>query len=206
MERSHRIDAEEFYRPTRWRRRGRHRLVQRETEGVRTTTTTTDPTEAWAAEPLRNTATKDPSPNCHRPSSVPRLVVHASVSARPAGSRCHSTRPVQHRGVRGRDGAAPPSVACLGELACHALNRHQVEHLAAELFGITLGHRHGFFGECRDPKSSKATPDNRGTSSPDMPGVIQCVRVSAEHPDGELHRSAERGRLRGMPCKAPQQT
>jgi hypothetical protein len=49
-----------------------------------------------------------------------------------------------------------------GDLGDGAASSHQVEHLAAEFFGVTLRHGHGSFNGRRDPKSSKPTPDNPG--------------------------------------------
>ena len=48
------------------------------------------------------------------------------------------------------------------DLGDGAASGHQVEHLTAELLGITLGHGHGSFDGRRDQKSSKPTPCNPG--------------------------------------------
>ena len=68
--------------------------------------------------------------------------------------------------------ASRRSSGSLAKVWCNLTTRatcsHQVEHLAAELFGITLGHGHGFFDECRDQKSSKPTPCNPGHITPDL--------------------------------------
>jgi hypothetical protein len=48
------------------------------------------------------------------------------------------------------------------DLGDGAASGHQIEHLAAELLGITLGHGHGSFIGRRDRKSNKPTPCNSG--------------------------------------------
>jgi hypothetical protein len=48
------------------------------------------------------------------------------------------------------------------DLGDRAAGSNQIEDLASELFGVTLGHGHGSFCGRRDQKSSKPTPRNPG--------------------------------------------
>jgi hypothetical protein len=65
-----------------------------------------------------------------------------------------------------------------GDLGDRTAGGHEVEHLAAELFGITLGHGHGSFDGCRDQKSSKPTPCNPGhIKESTKPGAVLSVPV-----------------------------
>jgi hypothetical protein len=98
----------------------------------------------------------------------PRLVRSALRGSGPVADRC---RPAPACATRRSSDRWSADRQRLGN---GTASSHQIEHLTAELLGITLRHGHGSFDGRRDQKSNKPTPYNPGRIS------LRTSRVGSE--------------------------